>query len=88
MADAITPSADAFGDVIDQLNALDVKLAEVRHFASVLADITGGRISDTVEVDAEAMSSTMGFFADHLSSARSDIGSIHALVGRLRRTCS
>lgn len=75
-----TPNA---GDLLDSLDALDARLTSVRHLARVYADMTGDRPGGVLRVDAEAIGSTMGFFADELATASQSLADVYQLVRRL-----
>ncbi|ALB92983.1 hypothetical protein ISG08_07175 [Burkholderia pseudomallei] len=70
-------------DLLDTLDALDARLVSVRHLARVYADMTGDRPGGVLRVDAEAIGSTMDFFADELATASKSLAGVYQLVRRL-----
>ena len=84
MAKASPLLCKTVSDAFDLLDALDTRLLNVRHLARAYADMTGVRPGDTLQMDAEAIGSTMSFFADELATARESLADIHRLVLHLR----
>jgi hypothetical protein len=84
MAEATMHRSDVLGDIFDRFDALEARLDDVRHLASVFADMSGVTVG-TVQVDAEAISSTMAFFATELTAARDSVESIHSSIRQLNR---
>jgi hypothetical protein len=84
MTEATLYQSDVFGDISDRCDALEARLDDVRHLASVFADMSGITIG-TVQLDAEAISSTMAFFATELTVARDSVESIHSSIRQLHR---
>ena len=80
MANANVAHTKVLSDACDLLAELDARLLSVRHLARAYADIAGFRPSGTVGVDAEALSCTMGFFADELTTARASLANAYRLV--------
>jgi len=80
MANASTLNRQTLSDAFDLLDALDTRLLSVRHLARAYADMTGVRPGVTLQMDAEAIGSTMGFFADELATARTSLADIYRLV--------
>lgn len=69
-------------NALDQIESITTSIRNVTHLAALYADMTGHKPIGVIQVDSEALSSTMRFFADELVSVVAAIDALHDLLAR------
>ena len=90
-ADALTPNdaaalTCALTETTDQLDALEAKLYNVQQLMSLCVDLTGRRVNQVIEINAEAFIATTALFADELTMALSSVKTVQRLIGQLHES--